>query len=237
MANSSTQQHLAIEDIRNDLVILRNGNVALVMECTALNFDLLSESEQDGRITAFAGLMNSLTFPIQIVIHTQRTDVTKYIEKLRSIQSRHTSVALKRQIEIYIKFIKNLTINNEVLDKRFFIVIPALLGAVQRPSFIQSIFGKQKEVSIDIDKILTKAQLELYPKRDHMLRQIKKMGLAIKQLNTDDLIRLYYSMYDPDKVGYNRLSITKQDFTASMVTPMKEEATDSAEPYQEGNSS
>lgn len=221
MTNSATQEHLDIEDIRNDLAILKNGNVALVLESTALNFDLLSEAEQDARIVSFAGLMNSLTFPIQIVIHTQRTDVTSYIDKLKSVQSKHTSAALKRQVEIYIKFVKNLTVNNEVLDKRFFIVIPALLGAVQKPSLLKTIMGGKNEVSIDIDKILSRAQLELYPKRDHVIRQIKKMGLGIRQLNTDDLIRLYYSMYDPDKVGYNRLSISKKDFTASMVTPVK----------------
>lgn len=221
MANATTQAHLDIEDIKNDLVILKNGNVSLVMETTALNFDLLSEEEQGARIHGFATLMNSLVFPIQIVLHTERTDVTKYIEKLRIVQSKQISPALKKQIEIYIKFVKNLTINNQVLDKRFFVIIPAMLGAVERPSLMKSLFGKSSEVVIDIDKILNKAQLELYPKRDHIMRQFRKMGLGIRQLNTDDLIRLYYSLYDPDKIGWNRINITKADYTASMVTPMK----------------
>jgi hypothetical protein len=90
----TTQDHLDIKDIRNDLVILRNGNVALVLETTALNFDLLSEDEQDARILAFAGLMNSVTFPIQIMIHTERTDVTNYIEKLQEIQVKQVSQAI-----------------------------------------------------------------------------------------------------------------------------------------------
>lgn len=221
MANATTQSHLDIEDIKNDLVILKNGSVSLIMETTALNFDLLSEEEQEARIHAFAALMNSLAFPIQIVLHTERTDVTKYIEKLRIVQAKQISNALKKQIEIYIKFVKNLTINNQVLDKRFFVVIPAMLGAIQRPSLMKSLLGKTSEVIIDIDKILNKAQLELYPKRDHVMRQFRKMGLGIRQLNTDDLIRLYYSLYDPDKIGWNRINISKSDYTASMVTPIK----------------
>jgi len=221
MANATTQAHLDIEDIKNDLVILKNGNVSLVMETTALNFDLLSEDEQEARIHAFAGLMNSLTFPIQIVLHTERTDVTKYIEKLRIVQGKQISPSLRKQIEIYIKFVKNLTINNQVLDKRFFVVVPAMLGAVQRPSLMKSLLGGASDVVIDIDKILNRAQLELYPKRDHVMRQFRKMGIGIRQLNTDDLIRLYYSLYDPDKIGWNRINITKSDYTASMVTPMK----------------
>ncbi len=220
---SSTQQHLDIEDIRNDLVILKNGNVILVLETSSLNFDLLSEEEQDARILAYSGMMNSLTFPIQIAIHTERTDVTKYIEKLQTVQGKQISPALIKQIEIYIRFIKNLTVNNEVLDKRFFVVIPAIFNAVEKPSILKTITGsKDTTVSINIDKVLARAQLELYPKRDHIIRQFKKMGLEIKQLNTDELIRLYYSMYDPDKVGSSRIGIFKSDYTASMVMPEKE---------------
>lgn len=223
MARTTTQQHLDIEDIKSDLVILKNGNVALVLESTALNFDLLSEEEQDARILGFAGLMNSLTFPIQIVVHTERTDITRYIDKLKEIQSKQRSPALIKQVEIYMKFIKNLTVNNEVLDKRFLIVIPALLGAVQKPSLMKSLIGQSSTININIDKLLSRAQLELYPKRDHLIRQFKKMGLGVKQLNTDDLIRLYYSIYDPDKVGYSRLSISQADYSASFVTPMEKD--------------
>ena len=219
---ASTQQHLDIEDIRNDLAIRKNGNVALVLETSALNFDLLAEEEQDAKILSFAGLVNSLTFPIQIVVHTERTDVTNYIDKLQEVQSKQISPALVKQIEIYVRFIKNLTINNEVLDKRFFVVIPAMLGAVEKTSVLKSLFGGETTYNINIDKVLSKAQLELYPKRDHLIRMFKKMGLTAQQLNTDDLIRLYYSMYDPDKIGSSRVGLQSADYTASMVTPLKE---------------
>jgi hypothetical protein len=219
MADSigTTQNHLDIKDVRNDLVILRNGNVGLVLETTALNFDLLSEDEQDARILAFAALMNSVTFPIQIMIHTERTDVTNYIEKLQEVQSRQTSQALIKQIEIYMRFVKNLTINNEVLNKRFFVVIPAIFNAVEKPSIIKSLFGSKQQLGINIDRMLSKAQLELYPKRDHLVRLLKKMGISSRQLTTDELIRLYYTMYDPDKIGASRLGIYKANIQAGMI--------------------
>lgn len=215
----STQSHLDIEDIRNDLAILKNGNVALIMESNAINFELLSEEEQDAKIIAFANLVNSLNFVLQIVVHTERADVTKYIEKIRKVQSKHTSQALVKQMEIYIKFIKNLTINNEILSKRFFIVIPALIGAIQRPSFVKSLMGGSSQLTIDIDRVLAKAQLELYPKRDQLIKLFRTMGLTVKQLNTDELIHLFYSMYDPDKVGYRQQSISKSDYTSNLITP------------------
>ncbi len=221
MSNVSTQSHLDIEDIRNDLVILKNGNVVLVLETTALNFDLLSDEEQDARIVGFANLMNSLTFTIQIVIHNERTDVTKYIERLRYIQSKQTAESVIRQMEIYIRFIKNLITNSEVIDKRFLIVIPAFIAAIQRPSLLRSVFGGPSQVTIDIDRILSKAQLELYPKRDQVIKQIKKIGLGIRQLSTDELIQLYYSMYDPDKTGYRQMQIGKSDYTVPIIVPRR----------------
>lgn len=217
MAEATTQGHLNIEDIRSDLVILKNGNVTMVIETTALNFDLLSEKEQEIKIQQFGNLINSLTFPIQILIHTERTDITKYIESLQLVKNKQSSKALIKQMEIYIRFVKNLTLNHEVLDKRFFIAIPASLFAIKKSSMMGNIFGGQKQVNINVDKVIAKAQLELYPKRDHLIKQLKNIGLIAKQLNTDDLIKLYYAMYSPDKAGYNQLSLSREDFSAGMV--------------------
>ncbi len=218
---TTTQEHLDIEDIREDLVILKNGNVSLVMETTSLNFDLLSEEEQDIRILAFGGLLNSLNFQMQIVIRTERTDVTEYIDKLVIYKEKQISSALKRQIEIYIQFIKNLTVNNEVLDKRFFVIIPGVITSVQRTSAMRQIFGKPVKIK-NIEEVLEKAKLLLYPKRDHLIKQFQKMGVLVEQLKTDDLIRLFYSIYQPDTPGIKKLILKKQDFSTGIVEALEE---------------
>ena len=69
---ASTQDHLDIEDVRDNLALLRDGSACLILQTTAVNFSLLSESEQDATIYAYAGLLNSLTFPIQIIIRSQK---------------------------------------------------------------------------------------------------------------------------------------------------------------------
>ncbi|MBN1915982.1 hypothetical protein JW796_03245 [Candidatus Dojkabacteria bacterium] len=219
---TTTQEHLDIEDVRDDLVVLKNGNVSLVMETTSLNFDLLSEEEQDIRILAFAGLMNSLNFPVQIVVRTERTDVTDYVDKLKIYKEKQISLALKRQIEIYMQFIKNLTVNTEVLDKRFFVVIPGIISSIQRTSAVRQIFGKPVKIK-NIEEVLEKAKLLLYPKRDHLLKQFQKMGIIAEQLKTDDLIRLYYGIYQPDTPGIKKLILKKQDFSTGIVETLKEE--------------
>lgn len=209
----STQDHLEIEDIRDDLVLLKDGRVSLVIETGAVNFDLLSEEEQDARIKTFAGMLNSLNFQMQVVILTERSDLTGYIERLTAYKTQQASKPLQRQIEIYIQFIKNLTYNREVLDKRFFIVIPEISAEIQRTSIVKQIFGKRVQIT-NRKAIFDKAKINLYPKRDHLFKQFKKMGIEAWQLNNDQLVRLYYSMYDPDKIGSANLELTTTKYTS-----------------------
>lgn len=209
----STQDHLEIEDIRDDLVLLKDGRVSLVIETGAVNFDLLSEEEQDAKIKTFAGMLNSLNFQMQIVILTERSDLTAYLERLVAYREQQASKPLMKQIEIYIQFIKNLTYNREVLDKRFFIVIPEVSAEVQRTSIVKQIFGKRIQIT-NRKAIFEKAKINLYPKRDHLFKQFKKMGIEAWQLNNDQLVRLYYSMYDPDKIGAQNLELVTTKYTS-----------------------
>lgn len=218
----STQQHLDIEDVRDDLLVLKSGVVSLVLETTALNFDLLSEEEQDAKIEAFAAVLNSLNFPLQIVVSTSRKDVTGYIEKLERHKNKQINAALKRQIAIYIQFIKNLTVHNEILDKRFFVIVPSVVGDVTRTSVWKQMFGKPVKIT-NLARVLEQSKVKLYPKRDHITKQLKRMQISARQLTTDEIIRLFYSLYDPDRVGFERLNIRADDLRSGLVSALTEE--------------
>lgn len=212
----STQQHLDIADIKNDLLILKGGVVTLVLETTSLNFDLLSEREQDAKILAFAGLLNSLSFHVQIVIRTHRTDLSEYVELLEMQMKRQISEGLRKQMEIYIEFIRNLTVTNDVLEKRFFIVIPSSSGISLKPGFFKKLFGSKEEV-VNIDQAIEKAVLKLYPRRDHIIKQLKKMGLFARQLSSSELVKLFYGVYNPERGGFEKLQLTRTDVDAPIV--------------------
>ena len=212
----STQQHLDIIDIKEDLLVLKNGVVSLVLETTSLNFDLLSEKEQDMRILSFAGLLNSLTFHIEIVIRTRRTDLRNYIELLEEQKNKQINEGLRSQMETYIRFISNLTVTNEVLEKRFFITVPSSTGISVKPGVFDKIFGKE-EVKVNVEDSIEKAKPKIYPRRDHLIRQLKKMGLFARQLSTSDLIKLFYGIYNPDKGGFEKLQLTRTDIDAPIV--------------------
>src|SRR3989344_1118185 len=95
---ASTQQHLDIEDIRDDIVILKNGNAVVVLETNAVNFDLLSEREQDAMIFAYAALLNSLTYPIQVLVRTRRMDISNYLQTLAEAQQKAPNQQIGYQI-------------------------------------------------------------------------------------------------------------------------------------------
>ncbi len=213
----STQSHLDIEDIRDDLVILKNGKVSLVVETTSLNFELLDPREQDARIGSFAAFLNSITFPIQIVMRTQRTDIAKYIKLLESFKQKQTSEYVINQVSIYQDFIKNLTQSTQVLDKRFYTVIPSVRMPVITTSWVKQLLGKQKRI-VNIMQLIQKAKEELYPKRDHIIKQYSNLGIVAKQLTNDDLIKLYYTVYEPDQTGIDIRNIRESDIETGVIS-------------------
>ena len=212
----STQEHLDIEDIRDDLVVLKNGIVSAVIETTSVNFDLLAGQEQDSRIYTFAGLLNSLTFPIQIVIRTQQTDISKYIVLLNDYKKKVASVPLQQQVTIYQDFITNLTATTQILNKRFYVIVPTTTINAVKTSGWKLLFGKQEQI-VNISDVLEKAKIELNPKRDHIIKELANMGLAARQLRNDELIKLYYSIYEPDKVGLEVLNIREDNLSGAIV--------------------
>lgn len=201
---ASTQDHLDIYDIRDDLLLLKNGDVALIIETTAVNFQLLSGYEQNQKISAFSDLINSLTFEIQVVIHTEPIDMRRYLNYLEESYRKIPSDKLKSQMRIYIDFVKNLVVQNNVLQKRFFLVVPHRSGVITADQVnplqkaIDVVLGRKRVIELkNADKLIEKAEIQLLPKRDSLMKMLSRMGLGSKQLNNRELTNLFYSYYNP----------------------------------------
>jgi len=217
----STQQHLDIEDIRDNLVVLKDGTVSLVLETTSVNFDLLAGQEQQSSIATFAGLLNSLNFPIQIVISTQKTDTSKYLELLEEYKLKQKNDALNQQVNIYQEFISNLTTTSVILNKRFFAIVPTTnMPLITKSSPFKGLFGKEQKI-VNLDQLMVKADTELSPKRDHLIKQFGNMGLTARQLQNDELIKLYYAIYEPDKAGLEVMNVREDDIEGALVGSKK----------------
>ncbi len=203
-ATASTQDHLGIKDVRDDLVITSRGSIAMVIQTSSINFDLLAEYEQDNKIYAFAGLLNSLNFRIQILIRTKRIDITNYIDYLKTSKDKTLmSEGLKEQLNIYTNFVQKLIVQNDVLDKTFYLVVPYSPGApIPGANILDSKKNKEeqeKAKQMKTDQLLEKAKIFLYPKRDHILKQLNRMGLFGHQLLTKELLSEFYTIYNPDE--------------------------------------
>lgn len=177
-----TQDHLPIEDIHDDVVILKDGSMAIVIQTSAVNFGLLSENEQLAIISAFAGLLNSLSFVIQILIRSKRLDISAYLKLLDESIKTQPNPQLALLMGKYRNFIDSTIRENEVLDKQFYIVIPV--------SYLE--LGLVKNVAGNFQKAMT----ILLPRRDHVIRQLARIGLKSTQLNTKELIMLFYDIYN-----------------------------------------
>ncbi len=196
---ASTQEHLDIYTIKNHLVFLKDGSAALVLQTTAINFSLLSEEEQDATIYAYAALINSLSFSIQILIRSSRKDISQYIELLDQRIQAVTSQKVRESVIKYRQFIKGLVKDNRVLEKRFYVAIPFTSIELGLTTKTFNPFAKNpQKPPFDLDYINEKASMILYPRRDHLIRQFARIGLKAHQLTTPELTALFYGIYNPD---------------------------------------
>lgn len=219
---ASTQKHLDIYGIEQGLIILKNGGARLVLSCTAVNFDLLSEVEQDAIIAAYSGLLNSLSFPIQVVIRSKKMDISFYLDQLKTVEKEQTNRFLKKRIASYRGYVEQLISKNEVLDKSFYVIIPyqeMLLTSPENP--LKKLFSPRKRVVLNKSAILKRAKIQLEPKKEHLIKQFNKIGIKARQLRTQELIELFYDIYNPDLARQQHLR-GAEEYTAPLVRPAVE---------------
>lgn len=195
---SSSQQHLPIAEVQKNIAFFKDGGAALVMESTSLNFGLLSEGEQEAVVAAYAALINSLSFHVQIIVRTQKKDITNYIHYLDEAIPKARTEQLKELMLDYKEFISETIKKRNVLGKRFFLVVPFSpyeLGMSSKSTFNPT--KKTGPIHYPFSYVQRKAEVSLNPKRDHLYRQASRLGLRLRQLNNEEIVALYYDVYNP----------------------------------------
>jgi type IV secretory pathway VirB4 component len=213
----TTQQHLPIEDITENIVVLKDGSCCVILETPSVNFDLLSDKEQDAMIYAYGALLNSLNFPIQIYIRSSMKDVSSYLVLLKEWENKQDSDLFKKMVSSYRKFIDELVQKNEVLTKSFYIVIPfsvyemglqsAKVGMASIFPFLPSSKKVSESLPLPKNQILKRAKANLEPKKDHIVRAFGRLGLKIRQMETKELINLFYSIYNEESVSIKNTTV------------------------------
>jgi hypothetical protein len=216
--SSTSQNFLDIFDITNDVILLKNGSCSLVLTVNAMNFGLLAEQEQDAVIYAYAGLLNSLNFPIQILVQSQTKDASTYLKLLKKQEENIKDEIKQAWIRRYSQFVNDLIKERNVLDKKFYVIIPASsleMGLTPGQNIVSG-FKEQSIEGIEKSVILEKAKNLLEPKKDHLIAQFNRIGLYARQLTTQEIIRLFYTNYNPEATEGQQIT-NSQSYTTALV--------------------
>lgn len=208
----STLQYVSIKTIQDGVVVLKNGTLRAVLLVSTVNFDLKSSDEQRAIIGAYQNFLNSLDFQIQIVISSRKLNVQPYIELLQNKAREQRNELLKLQITEYQEFIRNLTEVTNIMSKYFYIVIP--FAPVEDNQ--QGVLGKVSNIMRPADRIMESEALfetyksQLWQRVDHVAAALGGTGLNFTTLTTEELIELYYGMYNPSEFAQTTIKNIEQ---------------------------
>jgi hypothetical protein len=202
---NSTQNALLLSEIRDSMVIVNDGSMRAVVTCQSINFDLMSDREREAVEYSYQQFLNSLYFPIQILIRSQKVDIGPYLDRLDKIRRDQDNMLLGVLMDDYINFISVLAQETNIMDKSFYIVVPYypagdMSTAVNSSkNFITNLFSPQKQQHIRIDeKTFAKAKDEIKNRVNTVTGGLAQLGIRSVQLTTKELGELYYNVYNPD---------------------------------------
>lgn len=215
---STTQEFLDVYDIVSDMVLLKDGTAAVILQVGTMNFSLLAEQEQDAVIFTYGSLLNSLNYPIQINIQSQTKDATKYLRLLDEQIKKASSDRKATLIKQYRDFVAALIKERNVLQKRFYIIVPASpaeMGLITPSSVLP---GKNAFDINSVEKsiLIEKAINLLEPRTDHLTSQFNRLGLYVRQLSTQEIIQNFYINYNPEAVEGQEIS-SSENYTTPLV--------------------
>lgn len=248
----STQAYLNISEIKDGVIILKDGSMRQVLMTSSLNFALKSNTEQDGIIFAYQRFLNSLTFPVQILIQSRRLDLDYYLDKLTKRADTQEVELVKLQILEYTEFIRRLISVTNIMDKRFFVVVPFYPTGTEPVKGIAKLLGggNKQAAAKKVEEDFEKNKVQLRQRVESVAAGLGGLGLRAVTLNSEELVELFYSIYNPGTSTKERLlnvdeltaaSIEKeggvppevladQDVTPQPVAPAEPTPTPAAEP-------
>lgn len=223
---NSTQNNLQIAEIRDGIVIMNDGSYRSVIMVKSINFDLMSPQERESVEFSYQGFLNSLYFPIQIFIRSQKIDLREYIEKLDKIRSEHENMLLAVLMDDYINYIDMIASQTNIMDKRFYVVIPYFpvveetKPITSSKNLLDGVFGLFSSTKTHIvinEQKLEEAKTELRNRVQATLSGLMQCGIQGLPLDTQELIELYYDSYNPDTATRQQLK-NFDDLTAPVIT-------------------
>jgi hypothetical protein len=217
-----TQRFLDIAEIKENVVIMKDGTIRAVLLVSSINFALKNVDEQNAIVQAYMGFLNSIDFPIQVVIQSRRMNIDDYLNRLKAAEKQQEKDLLRNQIADYRDYVAQLVKLGDIMQKRFYIVVPLDPAASEETDTVK----KRRGFFVRLRELLTPSvAIRLSEKRfkekrhDLMLRVnsvmggLSSMSLNAALLDTQSLIELFYTVYNPELFETQRLEdVNKMQF-------------------------
>lgn len=200
---NATQEFVPIKEVRDGIVILKDGGLRSILLCSSLNFSLKSEDERNAILLQFQDFLNSLDFSIEIVIQSRKLDIRPYIALLEEREKNQTNNLMKIQVREYIEFIKNFTENTNIMTKSFFIVVPyspAILNTGKTENIISSLgIGpkNKKAQAAAIESNFSEDRSQIEERLSVVEQGLIRTGIRVARLGTEEVIELFYKAFNP----------------------------------------
>lgn len=197
---SPSQRFIEIEDIRDDIVILKNGGLRAICIASSLNFELKGSDEQEALVGRFQGFLNSLDFSLQILINSRKLNIAPYLEELKELSRTQENELLHAQTIEYIDFIQKFIELTDVMNKSFYIIVPYNPIGVQKEKIfdkIKFLIKPQKATKKISPEKFEEYKDQIMQRVNHIINGLSSMEIKVTLLNTQQLIRLFYEFYNP----------------------------------------
>lgn len=207
---ASAQAYLPISEIKDGLIVLKDGSLRAVLLVAGTNFGLRSQEEQQAIIVSWQHFLNSLDFPIQIVVRSKKVDLSQYLQVLEKAAKNQKNELLRYQTESYIEYLKGLIDVANVVTKEFYVVVPYYPSPIAQISLfdkIASFFGFK---TLPAGENFESSKAALFQRVEVIKAGLENIGLKVAPLSTEQLIDLFYNVYNPDIAYFEKLTDIKE---------------------------
>ena len=200
---ASTQVHLRIGEIRDNVLVLKNGGMRTILKASSINFNLKSEQEQNAIIAGYQNFLNSLEFPIQIITRSKKLDIDDYIQQVKKLGQKQENKLLQDQTFEYAEYIRRLVEYADIMEKEFYVVVPYEPMRAQGKGFFKGFFKRfaPKDSYSEIKKRHSEFnQLKKgLTQRVHTVKSgLEQCGIRTQELETQDIIEVFYESFNPN---------------------------------------
>jgi type IV secretory pathway VirB4 component len=209
-----------IKEIRDNTVMLKDGGMRQIIMVGGVNFSLKSETEQNIITQGYQNFLNGIDFPLQIVIHSRKVNIDKYIEELLTRKGVEESPLLQSQIDEYAEFIKGFVQKNAIMEKTFLLVVPFFPTSIMPTKktatsfipFLKKAPNKEAEAkdAEDVERIFQENLAQLNQRVSQAVSGLSVIGLETTVLGNEALVELFYNFYNPQTIERKNMSLPGQ---------------------------